>query len=116
MACEDGRIVNFYKFYPTSAGDMAFALLIEHRDLVINYGEVSSDSQARYVWSVGDRVKGGQVVGRISGTSMLHFETYRTGTKANARWLPGGSRPPALLSPTLYFLQTARAVAAAPTV
>src|SRR5690348_12752836 len=37
VACEDGRIVSFYTFYPTSAGEKAYALVIEHEDFVINY-------------------------------------------------------------------------------
>ena len=42
VAYEDGRIDDYYKYYPTSAGDMAYALLIERADFVINYGEVAS--------------------------------------------------------------------------
>lgn len=107
VACEDGRIVNYYPFYRTSKGDMSYALLIAHADLVINYGEVAETSRRDYGWSVGDRVRAGQKIGTISGTAMLHFETYRSGTTANARWLPAGARPAALLNPTLYLLEIA---------
>jgi murein DD-endopeptidase MepM/ murein hydrolase activator NlpD len=107
VSCEDGKIVNFYPFYKTSKGDMSYALLIEHHDLVINYGEVAETSRKSYGWSVGDRVRAGQPIGTISGTSMLHFETWRLGTTANARWLPGKARPDALLNPTLYLLEIA---------
>lgn len=107
VACEDGRIVNFYPFYRTSKGDMSYALFIEHNDFVINYGEVAATSRKDFGWSIGDHVKSGQPIGTISGTAMLHFETYRLGTKTNIRWLPKQPRPTALLNPTLYLLQMA---------
>ncbi|KQT65867.1 MULTISPECIES: M23 family metallopeptidase [unclassified Aureimonas] len=107
IACEDGRIVNYYPFYRTSKGDMSYALLVAHADLVINYGEVAETSRRQFGWSVGDKVRAGQKIGTISGTAMLHFETYRSGTTANERWLPGKARPNALLNPTLYLLEIA---------
>lgn len=37
------------------------------------------------------------------GSSMLHFEVYRPGTRRNTRWYQGDSKPPALLDPRDYL-------------
>jgi murein DD-endopeptidase MepM/ murein hydrolase activator NlpD len=107
VAVENGRIVAFYEFYPSSAGEMTFALLVEHANFVVNYGEVTGDSDTRFHWSVGDTVTAGQSIARVSTTDMTHFETYRLGTRRNQRWHPGEPRPPALLNPTAYLLALA---------
>ena len=107
VACEDGKIVSYYGFYMTSAGEQSYALFIEHEDFVINYGEVKPGAQGEFGWKVGDMVKAGDVVARVSTTNMIHFETYRRGTGSNQRWMVGGTRPPDLLNPTLYLLNLA---------
>ncbi len=102
VACEDGRIVNFYHFYHGS-----WALFVEHDDLVINYGEVAADSLKKLNLRIGDSVKAGQqiaIVGKMHKSSMLHFETYIKGTKKNQRFIVGQPKPPALLNPTRYLL------------
>lgn len=109
VACEDGRIVSFYTFYTTRAGEMSYSLIIEHEDFVINYGEVKENAQEEFNWRVGDRVRKGQEVARVSTTGMLHFETYIRGTAHSHRWLVGGARPNRLLNPTLYLLKLAAA-------
>jgi peptidoglycan hydrolase-like protein with peptidoglycan-binding domain len=109
VACEDGRIVSFYTFYTTSAGEMSYSLIIEHEDFVINYGEVKANAQEEFNWRVGDRVRKGQEIARVSTTGMLHFETYIRGTAHNHRWTVGGPRPAGLLNPTLYLLKLAAA-------
>lgn len=50
VACEDGVIINFYHFYRST-----YALLVEHDKVVINYGEVHSDSLKANRLKVGDR-------------------------------------------------------------
>ncbi|CAN5380974.1 hypothetical protein BH23BAC1_BH23BAC1_05090 [soil metagenome] len=103
VACEDGKIKNFYHFY-----EGTYALIIEHDDLVINYGEVASDSLKINQLKVGDSVKAGQriaVIGKMKTSSMLHFETYRKGTTANERFIINGSKPKNLLNPTKYLLR-----------
>jgi murein DD-endopeptidase MepM/ murein hydrolase activator NlpD len=107
IACEDGRIVNFYAFYPRANGEMTYALLVAHNGFVANYGEVTEDSPRAYGWRIGDQVRAGQHIAKVSGTSMLHFESYRTGTRANVRWMVGAQRPAAVLNPTQYLLDTA---------
>ena len=105
VACEAGKIVNFYAFYPAKSGEMTFALLIEHNDFVVNYGEVKANSNKIYKWKIGDNVEAGQAIARVSATAMTHFETYMKGTTRNERFMKGGSRPPHLLNPTVYLLE-----------
>lgn len=102
VACEDGTIVNFYHFYRST-----YALLVEHRNLVINYGEVHKDSLTANNLKVGDRVQAGQVIGfagKMYSSSMLHFETYTKGTRSNKRFQVGGNPPKEILNPTKYLL------------
>ena len=102
VACEDGVIVNFYHFYRST-----YALIVEHENIVINYGEVHSDSLKANKLKVGDRVRAGQVigiVGKMYKSSMLHFETYRKGTTKNIRWLKKDRAPYNILNPTKYLL------------
>lgn len=107
VACEDGRIVSYYGFYPTSTGEMSYALFVEHEDFVVNYGEVKGDAQEKFGWRIGDRVTKGQKIAHVSTTDMIHFETYILGTTQNERWMVGGPRPQRLLNPTLYLLNLA---------
>jgi murein DD-endopeptidase MepM/ murein hydrolase activator NlpD len=102
VACEDGTIVNFYHFYRST-----YALLVEHSNIVVNYGEVHKDSLTANNLKVGDKVKAGQVialVGKMYSSSMLHFETYIKGTRSNKRFPVGGTAPKELLNPTRYLL------------
>ena len=102
VACEDGKIVNFYHFYRST-----YALLVEHKDVVVNYGEVHKDSLKLNNLKVGDYVKAGQVIGKAGKmyhSSMLHFETYVKGTLSNKRFKVGGAPPKEVLNPTKYLL------------
>ena len=107
IACEDGRMVSYYGFYETSSGELSYALFVAHEDFVVNYGEVKGDAQLEFGWRIGDDVKKGQAIARVSTTEMIHFETYIPGTAINERWMVGGPRPPRLLNPTLYLLNLA---------
>ncbi|MBK7699835.1 MAG: M23 family metallopeptidase [Saprospiraceae bacterium] len=81
IACENGEIVSFYHFYHG-----AWALLVKHDDIVINYGEVDADSLKICRLKIGDKVNAGQqigMVGRMKESSMLHFEIYREGVTEN---------------------------------
>jgi murein DD-endopeptidase MepM/ murein hydrolase activator NlpD len=100
IAIQDGKIVSFYPFYTRPNGDVTFALFVAHDGYVVNYGEVLPDSLTALGLKIGDKVAGGQRIGRVSGTRMVHFETYKPGTKSNKRWIPGSARPDALLNPT----------------
>jgi murein DD-endopeptidase MepM/ murein hydrolase activator NlpD len=104
VACEAGTVVNFHGFLGKTK-----ALLVEHESgVVVNYGEVAPDSLQRAGLKLNDRVKAGQVIGYIGllpkGSSMLHFETYRKGTRSSKPWRPGQDRPHEILNPTRYLL------------
>ncbi len=108
VACEDGNIVAFYRFYQVQGtGEWSCALLAEHGGFVINYGEVKENSLTAYGRKLGDSVRAGDKIGRVSGTAMVHFETYVKGTRQNLRWMTGQKRPAALLNPTQYLLDLA---------
>jgi murein DD-endopeptidase MepM/ murein hydrolase activator NlpD len=102
VACEDGVIIKFYGFYRST-----FALIVEHENVVINYGEVHKDSLKANRLKVGDRVSAGQIIGfagKMFRSSMLHFEIYRKGTNHNLRWLIKNNAPHNLINPTKYLL------------
>jgi spore germination cell wall hydrolase CwlJ-like protein len=107
VACGPGKIVNFFSFYTTASGEDSFALFVEHDGVVINYGEVKKNAREEFGWSVGDTVVAGQKIAKVSGTNMIHFETYVPGTKQNSRWLRGEARPPTLQNPTMLLLRLA---------
>jgi murein DD-endopeptidase MepM/ murein hydrolase activator NlpD len=118
IACQDGRIVSFYGFC-CGEQQTSWALIIDHGTVAINYGEVAPDSLSRLGLARGATVRAGQVVAYIGqnpgGSSMLHFETYTTGTSRNYSW-PAGSPPPArLLDPTRYLLALEPSRTAPPT-
>jgi murein DD-endopeptidase MepM/ murein hydrolase activator NlpD len=107
VACQDGTISAFYGF---CCGDRktSWALVVDHGDLAINYGEVEPDSLSRLGLGRGAAVRAGQVIARIGrnpgGSSMLHFETYAPGTAANLQWRSGSPPPAGLWDPTRYLL------------
>ena len=108
VACAPGKIVAFYSFYrrPTT-GEDTFALFVAHDGVVINYGEVRRSAREEFGWKIGDDVAAGQRIARVSGTDMIHFETYVPGVVQNSRWLKNDPRPPKLLNPTLLLLTLA---------
>jgi murein DD-endopeptidase MepM/ murein hydrolase activator NlpD len=123
VACEKGTIINCYRFLynkkdksniPSECGKdpspyrATYAIIVEHPNVVVNYGEVAWDSLIRAGLKKGSAVSAGQVIGfagnNPGGSSMLHFETYTKGTKSNKSWPKGSSRPKELLNPTKYLL------------
>lgn len=107
VAIEDGRIVRFFPFC-CGENKTSWALLVQHAQVVVNYGEVAPDSLQRNRLSVGSNVAAGQVIARVGrnpgGSSMIHFETYATGTNRTYRWMKGRSRPERILNPTRSLL------------
>lgn len=106
VACENGTLVSHYHF--TSNVDALF----EQCDsgLVINYGEVKPGSWLEFGVQTGSTVKAGQPiarVGKMTNSSMCHFETYVRGTQANQRYFKSGKAPSKLLNPTQYLLHLA---------
>lgn len=111
LAVADGRVVRGpYYFY-----NGTFALEVDHGGFLARYGEVNPDVFVE----AGDRVRRGQVVGRVGHleglrlpSDMLHFEMYdQTGSGPLTRtlpsaWHPGGrtfKRRPDLLDPTPFL-------------
>lgn len=106
IACEYGEIVSFYHFYHG-----AWALLVKHDDIVINYGEVDADSLKICRLKIGDKVNAGQqigMVGRMKESSMLHFEIYREGVTENEKYFSKNKRPENLLNPSMYLLNLSK--------
>ena len=108
IACEDGIILAFKHFYTTGGGNATNSLIVQHPEVIVNYGEVGTSSLSRTNLRVGDRVKAGQTIGFIGATNMLHFETYSIdGSSAQPpfRWMKSERNPPPrLLNPTKYLL------------
>jgi hypothetical protein len=111
VAVEGGTVVGFFQFC-CKPRFTSYALLVEHPDVVVNYGEVAPDSLRRAGLAIGSSVHAGQIIGYIGknpgGSSMLHFETYVRGTRNNKRWIRGEARPRELLNPTTYLLALPR--------
>lgn len=107
VAVESGTIINYYPFYLGT-----HCLFIQgDSGIVINYGEVEAGSWSEFKLRKGDRVKAGDPiarVGKMTKSSMCHFETYTAGTKSNQRWKTGQSRPNGLLDPTKLLLLVAK--------
>jgi hypothetical protein len=100
LAVADGVVVAFYKFYQGT-----HALLIQHNGVVINYGEVSPDSQNEFGWRVNGPVTAGQRIARVGRLNMIHFETYRSDATKSERWMKDGSHAPEKLrNPTNLLL------------
>lgn len=107
VACEDGTIVGVQGFL-----NITDALLLQTTSgIVCLYGEIEAESWKYFDLKVGSKVKKGQKIARIgknqAGTQMLHFETYRKGTKKNERWEVGKKPGPNILNPTKYLLNIA---------
>lgn len=114
VAPEAGELVRQYKFN----GAQAFALLLQaDSGPVFNLAEVFPGSWREFGLTVGTRttsgswVDKGESIARIGvnpgGSTMLHFESYTSGTRANQRWFRNQDPPRRLLDPTHYLLLAA---------
>ena len=113
VACEAGTVVNLYPFYPKDH-PLVWCLLVQGKSgTVINYGEVDPASLKKYGIKKGMEVVAGQpiaAVGRMVQDSMLHFETYPAGTKANISYKKSSGEGflKNYLNPTQYLLALAK--------
>jgi len=105
LAIADGRIVAFFPFLVARTGERTWALMIDHGDRVVLYGEVRAD--ALDTRRIGEHVAAGQEVARISDTAQLHVETYPPGSRRNARWPFGTAQPPGVHDPTAFVTDLA---------
>lgn len=88
-------------------GPKTAGLMIQHDGgPVVVYGAVSPSGRA----SVGNRVQRGQQIAKVGqypgGSSMLHFEVYRVGTRKRPKWPFGKAQPGSLVDPETYLLAT----------
>lgn len=104
VAMSDGKVVNFYPFYETNAGELSYCLFVEHDGLVVNYAEVKESAPSEFGWKIGDKIQLGDEIARVSTTRMLHLETYISGTAENKRWMVDEKQPKELLNPTDLLL------------
>lgn len=109
IACDDGKILSFSHFYTTKGGNPTNKLIVQHSNVIINYGEVGPSSLGRLNLKVGSPVMAGQVIGFVGATGMLHFETYKIMNDSKElpphRWMKSDPNPPAsLYNPTKYLL------------
>lgn len=108
VAMSDGVVVDTQSFHLGSD-----AILVEHDDEVVLYGEVDADSWEEFGIEIGSKVKRGDQIARVacmrwSGNAckshMLHLETYALGTRTNKRWYKGDA-PAELRDPTDALLR-----------
>jgi murein DD-endopeptidase MepM/ murein hydrolase activator NlpD len=112
VACEAGKVVNLYWFYPPKKPLVKCLIVQCDSGVVINYGEIEPDSPAKYHIKIGSTVQPGQPiaeVGRMTSESMLHFETYPSGTKHNVSLFKkeGEKLQKLIWNPTQYLLALA---------
>lgn len=74
-AVADGRVLDYYAFYQGT-----YALVVDHKDFVVRYGEISTYSKWNHIADNERHVSAGEVIAKAgtlySGASMLHFEKY----------------------------------------
>lgn len=118
LAMAAGRVTAVQSFHLGS-----WAVLVEHRGVVVMYGEVEARSWNGLGVSVGSAVEAGQPLAKVACmvrgedgacvSHMLHLETYAPGTTRNQRWYAGEDAPPALRDPTLLLLRAAQGASSA---
>lgn len=106
LAPEQGTVVVIRDKFYQGTGVMLLQL---DSGLVVALGEIEPGSADDFAVVVGSRVARGQPVARVGRLGMLHFETYREGTRTTHQWWVGDPPPPALLDPTNYLRSAAGA-------
>mgnify|MGYP001315038421 CR=1 FL=1 len=89
LAIAPGTVINVYNFYGCSqgwsGGGMTMAVIVDHGNYVVNYGEIN---QGKVAVKIGDKVQAGTVLGVAGHCGMVHFELYKSGTSQNNQWWP----------------------------
>ena len=105
VAVADGVVSNMYSFYGCKNGwggaGEVWAIIIDHGDYTINYGEIDADKIAKSIVK-GSTVKAGQVLGVASRCGMLHLELYENDVAENERWYPPEGASPIPATPKNY--------------
>lgn len=111
IAVENGKIVNIEIFTGSEANPSSpwwnetYSIMVESKSGVIGYCEL----KPMFYVALGMEVKEGDFLGRIvpvlkkdkgNGTTMLHLELYKSGTKNHVTWRHNEKRPKELLDPT----------------
>jgi hypothetical protein len=112
---ESGTIVAIIPFTGPHAGSPwwndTFAILVEGRHGVINYGELIPRDGLK----LGDQIGANELIGTITPVltkdkgrpgSMLHLELYETGTREASEWKVGEPKPAPLKDPTGLLLRS----------
>lgn len=98
VAMEGGIVVNTVNGW--AKGDTARILIQGDSGNVLNYAAISKKSWEPFGIGEGSRVQAGQTIALIGkypgGSTMLHLERYREGSRDNKKWFEG-SRPSSLL-------------------
>jgi murein DD-endopeptidase MepM/ murein hydrolase activator NlpD len=110
VAPEAGEVIEVRPSWYHGTG---LLLLQTDTGVVINLGEIEPHSEEDFGIVNGSRVVKGQQVARVGWHKMLHFETYKKGTRDTAQWDIGTDPPPSLLDPIPY-LRAAKSAGAAP--
>lgn len=117
-AIEDGIIVNIVPFTGVIADSPwwndTYSIMIEHKDVTINYGEITPNQKL----NIGENVKAGDIIGKIKTVliknkgrpmSMLHLEMYTKGTiEPLKEWTINKEKPDNLLNPTEFIKSLVR--------
>jgi len=81
------------------------AVLVQGKDCVYLYGEIEPNPELK----IGDKIKANHYLGFVipvltkdkgNGTTMLHFEKYKSGTTKSVFWYKNEPQPENLLDPT----------------
>lgn len=115
-AMEDGEVIRVDCFTGSKIGfdwwNETFAVMIEGKSGVINYGEIEPNCK------VGDKIKEGDKIGHVirvlppeklridipnHSCSMLHIELYEGSYREFAIWELNATRPIGLLDPIVLF-------------
>lgn len=104
VAPQPGRVVNIYN-WPNNREPTGRAVLIQsdHGPVFLLAPLEPSTLRVGFAQHVAEGENIGQIGVYPAGSSMLHFEVYREGTRTNQRWFKGKPRPPELLDPLSYL-------------
>lgn len=104
LAPEAGTVVLLSDRFYKGSGVMMLQL---DSGLVVALGEIEPGSAAEFHVQQMSRVSKGQPLARVGRHRMVHFETYRQGTRRTSRWWVGDPPPASLLDPTDYLMLAA---------